>query len=278
MANHLPPTKLDRFHKFSHLPAELRTIIWQLAVPVQNRLVDCPSLRRIKRAPCPVLFLVCREAKLCAETQYQRLQLYKKVYDLVMGDFVSIDGNKGLPVSLDHDIFVIQDRKWRYWITNKSDPAQDAEASRKQRKKLSEACKKIENFSAKGVRRVCVTCVVCRSGILPKKDEDGWLRDLCLTCSNFCENIFYPSSRGIAYLGKDIQNWRWQWTHRVQEVSYIRHKWDVAKQIFPPTGPCECSLCQPRTRMDKENLERLNGERLDSLDYNRHDTLFSRSY
>lgn len=41
-AHHLPYIKLDNFSKFSHLPTELRAIIWQFAVPIQNRLVDCP--------------------------------------------------------------------------------------------------------------------------------------------------------------------------------------------------------------------------------------------
>ncbi|KAH6670202.1 hypothetical protein B0J14DRAFT_114480 [Halenospora varia] len=151
MGDHLPYTKLDNCPKFSHLPTELRAIIWQLAVPIQNRLVDCPSFRRIKRSPCPVLFLVCKEAKSWAGTQYQRLRLYKKSYNLLMGDLVPITECTGLPILLDHDIFVIQHRKWSCWIISRSSPARDAESTHNHKKKLSEACKRIEKFSTIGV-------------------------------------------------------------------------------------------------------------------------------
>jgi hypothetical protein len=264
--------------KFSSLPAELRTIIWVLAVPVQNRLVDSPTFRAIKHAPCPVLFLVCKEAKACAETQYQRLQRYKKGYNLLMGNLIPAIGAQGLPISLDHDIFLIQDRKWNCWYTGNSNPRVDAMASRTHGKKLTEACERIEKFSASGVRRVCVTCIGCRAhrGYSEVKQGD-WLQELCHGCSGLCENIFYPGTRARLGRAQEEQEWVWKWTHRVQEVFHLHYSRDSAKQVFPSLGACECSLCRPWSRMDREYLQLLKDDVPKDPDYNTHDMLFRRS-
>jgi len=116
--------------KFSSLPAELRTIIWLLAVPRQDRLVNSTTFRAIKHAPCQVLFLVCKEAKACVETQYQRFQRYNKGYNLLMGTLIPNIKASDLPISFDHDISLIQDRKWRCWFTGKSSLKEDAIATR----------------------------------------------------------------------------------------------------------------------------------------------------
>ena len=106
----LVPLPKPTFFKFSSLPAELRTTIWLLAVPRQDRLVKSPTFRPIKHAPC-LLFLVCKEAKACAETQYQLLQRHNKGCNLLMGTLVpSIDAN-GLPISLDHRSL------WTLWFS-----------------------------------------------------------------------------------------------------------------------------------------------------------------
>ncbi|KAH6665610.1 hypothetical protein B0J14DRAFT_208222 [Halenospora varia] len=199
-------------------------------------------------------------------------------YNLLMGDLVPITKTKGLPISLDHDIFVIQHRKWSCWITSRSSPARDAEASHNHKTKLSEACKRIKKFSTIGVRRVCVTCLDCSTGRgLLQEDKEDWVWHHCISCSDFCEMIFYPHTRVTPAQGQYQQDWCWQWTHRVQKVFYLRHNWDAAKQVFPPEGPCECSLCKPWTRMDREYRLLLNCNILDSLDYDEHETLFKRS-
>lgn len=104
-AIHLPYMKLDNFPQFSEC---LSSFDRPFAVPAQDRLVDCPSSRNIKHAPCSVLFLVCEEAKLWAEPYYHRLQPYKRDYDIIMGDLVPESNKIGLLISLNHDIFVIQ--------------------------------------------------------------------------------------------------------------------------------------------------------------------------
>ncbi|CAG8978569.1 hypothetical protein HYALB_00010532 [Hymenoscyphus albidus] len=133
------PVSLSKstFSKFTSLPAEIRFMIWLLAVPGQNRLVHSPTFRTIKHAPCPVLFLVCKEAKACAETQYQRLQQDNKGYNLMMGTLTpsNITEGGGLPISLGHDIFVIQSRKWNSWHTGKSNLRKGWTASRRHGKK-----------------------------------------------------------------------------------------------------------------------------------------------
>ncbi|CAG8962187.1 hypothetical protein HYFRA_00005238 [Hymenoscyphus fraxineus] len=164
------PVSLSKstFNKFTNLPAEIRFMIWLLAVPGQNRLVHSPTFRTIKHAPCPVLFLVCKEAKACAETQYQRLQQYNKGYNLLMGTLIPSDVTNvgGLPISLGHDIFVIQSKKWSSWYTGKSNLRKDWTARRRHGKKPSKACERIGRFNARRVRRriVAITkqCKVIR--------------------------------------------------------------------------------------------------------------------
>jgi hypothetical protein len=212
----LPYMELDNFPKFSDLPMELRQAIWQLAVPVQDRMVDCPALRKIKHASCPILFLVCKEAKLCAETQYHRLQPYKRDYDIVMSDLVPGTTGKGLPISLDHDIFVVQQSKWRGWYANKCDPVREAEASFNNKKELSEICKWIEKFSANGVRRGCVTCPKCKIGRGPFEDDtDPWNGHFCTSCSEFCEMIYFSNIRAMWNENKFQKEWSWRWSHRL---------------------------------------------------------------
>lgn len=273
------PLPNPTFIKFSSLPAELRTMIWLLAVPRQNRLVNSPRFRAIKHAPCPVLFLVCKEAKACAETQYQRLQRYNKGYNLLMGTLVPRAEASGLPISLDHGIFLIQDRKWNGWYTGKSNPREDAKASRMHGKKPTQACERIERFSASGVRRVCVTCLDCTANRGYHRAIQGdSLQELCYGCSNLCERIFYPGTR--ATLGQNNQeelDWTWKWTYRVEEVFHLHYFWDSAKRVFPPLGECRCSLCQPWSRMDREYLQLLKDDIPKDTDYDTHNMLFQRS-
>ena len=274
------PLPKPTFRTFSSLPAELRTMIWLLAVPRQDRLVDSPTFRAIKHAPCPVLFLVCKEAKACAETQYQRLQHYNKGYNLLMGTLVSSIEASGLPISLDHDIFLIQERKWNCWYTGKSNPRKDAIASRRYGKKLTQACERIEKFSASGVRRVCVTCADCTAdhGYHRVRQGDS-LQELCHGCSFLCERIFYPGSRATLgdYENEEELDWPWKWTYRV-EVFHLHYFWDSAKRVFPPLRACRCSLCQPWSRIDREYLQLLKDDDIPKdTDYDMHNTLFQRS-
>lgn len=237
------PLPKPSFFNFSSLPAELRTMIWLLAVPRQDRVVNCPTFRAIKDAPCAALFLVCKEAKACAETQYQRLQPYKKGYNLLMGTLVPSIEASGLPISLDHDIFLIQSRKWNCWYTGKSNPREDAIASRRHGEKLTRACERIEKFNASGIRRVCVTCVECTVTLGYRGARQGdSLQELCHDCSCLCEQIFYPGTRNT--LGQNNRqeeiDWAWKWTYRVEEVFRLHHFWDLAKRVFPPPGACRC--------------------------------------
>lgn len=268
----LSQTIPTEFTKLSSLPPELRSIIWQLAVPAQNRVIDCPSFRRIKSAPCPVLFLVCRESKFYAEKSYQRLRFCGRSCNLLMGDLVSLDsdGHQGLPISLDHDIFLIQKRKWWLWRTTVSNPMADAAASRAGRGKMTTACKRIEKFSALGVCRVCVTCRSCR-------EYDSLVRSHCPECSDFREMIFYYNSRiARGRYNQDEIDWSWKWAHRVLEVFYQHRDWNEPRRMFPPDGPCECSLCQPWSRTDRELFALLKCAKPPSRDLNAHAALFKR--
>ncbi len=92
---------------------------------------------------------------------------------------------------------------------------------------------------------------------------------ICLEC--------YTNARVLPRQGQPRRNWCQQQTHRVQEVFYLRYNWDEARQVFPPKGPCECSLCRPVTRIDRQYLHLVNDEKPDSLDYNKHETLFKHS-
>ncbi len=105
------------YHTFSPItsPVELRAIIGQLAVPAKNRLANCPSFRRITHALWPVLFLVCRKAKMWAETQYQRLRFCNKGYNLVMGDLIPINGNKGLTIDEFRCWFEVKSQAFPSW-------------------------------------------------------------------------------------------------------------------------------------------------------------------
>lgn len=254
-------------------------MIWLLAVPRQDRLVNSPTFRAIKHAPCPVLFLVCKEAKACAETQYQRLQRYNKGYNLLMGTLAPGVEASGLPISLDHDIFLIQDRKWNCWYTGKFNPREDAIASRTHRKKLTQACERIERFSASGVRRVYVTCLDCTANRGYHRAMQGdSLQELCPGCSNLCERIFYPgTSATLGHNNQEELDWTWKWTYRVEEVFHLHYFWDSAKRVFPPPGACRCSLCQLWSRMDREYLQLLKDDIPKDPDYDTHNTLFQRS-
>lgn len=273
------PLPKPTFVKFSSLPTELRIIIWLLAVSRQDRLVNIPTFRAIKHAPCPVLFLVCKEAKACAETQYQRLQPYNKSYNLLMGTLVPSIEASGLPISLDHDIFLIQSRKWSCWYTGKSNPRKDATASRTQGKKLTQACKMIEKFSASGLRRVCVTCADCTADLGYHRARQGRsLQELCHDCSHLCESIFYPGTRALLGHNNDEEelDWVWKWTYRIDEVFHLHYSWDLVERVFPPTGACRCSLCQPWSRMDRQYLQLLKDDITEDLDVDTHNTLFQR--
>ncbi|KAH8655733.1 hypothetical protein BX600DRAFT_470234 [Xylariales sp. PMI_506] len=263
--------------KFSQLPPELRSYIWELAVPVQNRFIDCPSFRKIKSAPCPVLFLVCKAAKSSVEKFYQRLRLCRRNCNLLMGKFVPLNNEKyrGVPISLDHDIFLIQNRQWWLWQTSGSKPAEEAMASRHHGKKFTVVCKRIEKFSTLGIRRVCVTCLDCKQDRGYRKAENDWIRALCAGCSDFCEMIFYRNARN----GRDQEelDWSWQWTHRIEEVLYQRHDWDEARQVFPPKEHCPCSLCRPWSRMDRISSGLVHCAKPQPFDFKAHEALFKTS-
>jgi hypothetical protein len=79
-----------------------------------------------------------------------------------MGDFVPNINARGLPISLDYNIFLVDPGKWSAWYTGNSNTRKDAMASRMYGKRLTEACRKIEKSSASGIRRVCVTCRYCK--------------------------------------------------------------------------------------------------------------------
>jgi hypothetical protein len=156
-------------------------------------------------------------------------------------------------------------------------PREDARASRRYGKKLTQACERIEKFSASGVRRVCVTCPECTADHGYHRERQGdSLQELCHGCSYLWERVFYPGTRATQsnYEDKEELDWPWKWTYRVKEVFHLYYSWNSAKRIFPPLGACRCSLCQPFSRIDREYLRLFKDNIPKDPDYDTHNMLF----
>ncbi|KAI0111675.1 hypothetical protein F4814DRAFT_450349 [Daldinia grandis] len=255
------PSYPGEFHKFQQLPPELRTMIWNFAVWAQDRFVDTYRLRRIKSAPCPVLFLTCKEAKFWAIRQYKRV----KNGDLLYGKIVPASRKATGPViSFEHDIVMMGD--WRLWNAPRNSPrrAYPREVAELQSRglPLRHIHKRIEVLSARGFHRVALS--------RPHQVHP--------------ELIFYKDSRRRftnfpKYGGAN--DWGWGWTHCLEEVWTIDRVQNYIDQtitkhvarVFPPVpgDDCSCTLCE---RADMMIGEELSYKKPEPQDLKEHERIF----
>ncbi|KAI1800078.1 hypothetical protein F4811DRAFT_567463 [Daldinia bambusicola] len=226
------PPHLETFHKFPQLPPEVRATIWECAVPGQNRVVNTYRLRKVTRAPCPVLFLVCKEALFWATKKYRRVRNGDLLYGSIMPAYSQANGPI---ISFKNDIVNIGD--WKAWNNNRGAKCYVTEMYNRKAggQGLQQIHLRIQKLSKIGFRRVVV-------------DMDTAVHP---------EMLFYKNSRKIYTTFKHLNNlrsdWSWKWTDKIQEV----WKWDTIRnlvdntfrgnfvRIFPPVpgNECQCTLC-----------------------------------
>ncbi|KAI1467569.1 uncharacterized protein F4812DRAFT_471554 [Daldinia caldariorum] len=226
------PPHLETFHQFTQLSAEVRAMIWEYAVTGQNRVVSTYRLRKVTRAPCPVLFLVCKEALFWAIKKYKRVRNGDLLYGSIMPGYFKATGPV---ISFEDDIVNIGD--WDAWNNNKGSKCYvtDIYNRRAAGQGLQQIHQRIEKLSKIGFRRVVV-------------DKNTHVHP---------EMLFYKNSRKILTTFKNLNNlrsdWCWKWTDKIEEIwqsDEILNRVDSTcrthfVRIFPPLpgNECQCSLC-----------------------------------
>ncbi|KAI0852851.1 hypothetical protein F5Y00DRAFT_272484 [Daldinia vernicosa] len=254
-----PPTTSypKTFHMFMKLPPELRGMIWEFAVWTQNRFVDTYRLRKIMSAPCPALFLTCKESRSWTTKLYKRVRNGDLLYGKIMP---AARAARGPVISFECDIMKMGD--WRHWNSPKHNYPKEVAELRSKELPLRPIHQRIEALSRWGFHRV----------VLERPHEVH------------PELIFYKNSR------KHLTNypqfggytgWSWDWTHSIEEVwtidgiyNYLDHK--IRRQVarvFPPVpgDDCICSLCE---RADTAVIVKLPYKKPHPLDFAEHERIF----
>ncbi|KAI8962234.1 hypothetical protein F5Y11DRAFT_347670 [Daldinia sp. FL1419] len=257
--NPIATSKPNNFPQFSSLPPELRAMIWEFAVPAQDRFVDTYRLRKVKSAPCPVLFLVCKESKSWTSKFYKRV----RNGNFLRGKILPIEQEAAGPViSFEHDIVMIGD--WKIWNPReRMGFVSDIIKRRQDGVALRPIHLQIEKFSKVGLRRVAVN--------RPHTVHP--------------EFIYYKNARNrvvnFSNLGVKLEDWSWRWTDKVEEVWNVDHihnqvDGNVKEQvtrIFPPLPgePCACTLCE---RADFSTTNPPPYKKPGPFDFEEHERLF----
>ncbi|KAF3062040.1 hypothetical protein GL218_03768 [Daldinia childiae] len=223
-------SRLETFHMFPKLPRELRGMIWRYAAWAQDRFVETYRLRRIKSAPCPVLFLTCKEAKFWTTDLYKRVKNGDLIYGRIMPAFRIA---RGPVISFENDIMMIGD--WHLWNSSSTPFPKEVAILQAEGKSLRPIHKRIKARSKRGFHRVAVQ--------RPHHVHP--------------ELIFYKNARKHLttfqmYGGHN--NWGWTWANDIEEVwaidevhNYIDASFKAHVARVSPTVPgddCSCSLCE----------------------------------
>ncbi|KAI1650394.1 uncharacterized protein F4817DRAFT_312762 [Daldinia loculata] len=248
---------LETFHMFQKLPRELRAMIWGFAVWAQNRFVGTYRLRKIKSAPCPVLFLTCKESKFWATKLYKRV----KNGDLLYGRIMPASREaRGPVISFENDIVMTGD--WRLWNSYYGYYSKEVVKLQSAGQALRPIHKRIEALCRRAFHRVVL-------------QRPHYVHP---------ELIFYKNARKHVttfpkYGGRN--DWGWAWTDNIEEVwtidgvhNYIDNsvKKHLAR-VFPPVpgDDCFCSLCE---RADIALGRELPYQKPDPQDIKEHERIF----
>lgn len=251
----------SKFHQFSDLAPELRIMIWKHAVSAQDRIVDTNKLRRITRAPCPVLFLVCKEALRETKEFYQRISqgdiLYGRVIPLITNQYAPV-------VSFEHDIWNIGD--WDQWDSRpRLNPVTlDARRRRRDGQPLRSVQRRIEAVRDLRIRRIAVTIL------------DTWVPDSPLIRH---ERLFYKNARWRWTCWDNNRNdrddWGFAWTDFLREVwcDSVRGSSARYNRVFPPLPghKCPCGVC---VNFDNLGEQEAGYEKPAPLDREAHERIF----
>ncbi|KAI1658305.1 hypothetical protein F4813DRAFT_395695 [Daldinia decipiens] len=254
-----PPTVSypETFHLFPKLPSELRHMIWGFAVWTQDRFVDTYRLRRIKSAPCPALFLTCKEAKLHATKMYKRVRNGDLLYGKIMPASRKV---RGPLISFENDIVMIGD--WELWNSLGKPYPKEIVKLQAMGLPLRPIHKRIEKLSTWGFHRVLL-------------ERPHYVHPELLFYKNSRRHLTNFTKYGVRC------DWGWTWTDNMEEVwtvdgvhNYIDDS--VRKyiaRVFPPVpgDDCICSLCE---RADLANGEPLLYQKPDPSDFEEHERIF----
>ncbi|KAI1100715.1 hypothetical protein F4804DRAFT_335989 [Jackrogersella minutella] len=230
-----PSSQLTTFERFPDLPPELRCVVWDHFMHTEDRIVVADHLRKITRAPCPVILLVCQESKSWAE----KLHKYKKVMNgnLLRGRVLPMTIPLKAPlVSFETDIFYIG--KWQTWITRwTSNINLDVQRRLQHGIPLTALQRGIQAFSGRGVRRVAIP-----------GDHSQWADLLYFANARAWVNEF-----GVFNQQRQPNDWAWAWCRKLEEVYTIGATFSAVEmpprrhmsRVFPTpsTESCACSLC-----------------------------------
>ncbi|KAI1386810.1 uncharacterized protein F4822DRAFT_431678 [Hypoxylon trugodes] len=237
----------DTFPKFGRLPTELRLMILKFAVRAEDRIVTTNHLRRVKKAPCPVLFLVCRETYNWSQEFYQRIPRG----DLWRPAVPTNTPVRGPIVSFETDIIDIGDW-YRWWKFGGGRKDSQVRKCRREGSPLPRTFASIESFSQRNkIRRVV------------RGPTSNYLR--------LSEMLFYKNARksAIKYVDVDsltkYDDWCFQWASELEEVWSLDSTYNEVTEIerplrlcrvFPPVGnePCPCILCAKYDHFGQENV------------------------
>lgn len=227
------PIPQDTFPYFNSLPAEVRLMIWKEAVRGQDRVVWIDRFRKITKAPCPTLFLVCSESLIAAQ------EVYKKVRggDILKGRIMpSYYAWEGPIISFEHDILMIEN--WHRWRRNrKSMTSRNARNRLLAGRPLRPMQKRIAEMGKLGISRVAF----CETELEHRMPE----------------MVFYKNARKyytqVDRATDERDEWAWAWTEHVKEVLILyrtniqgrTEKREHLCRMFPPrpNSDCACSVC-----------------------------------
>lgn len=250
----------NTFHQFQNLPTGIRMMIWRLAIRDRNRVVFTKGLRKITYAPCPRIFLVCKDSYACAKL------IYKKVRggDLIQGKVVPVEDRAAGPiVSFEYDIFMADG--WDRWRTTQNTGAE--QTVRYRRYYLDLPLRPIETrIEAFRISRVAFRRAEAESRKF--------------------EMVFYKNARKCYTLVDEMTDerdeWAWAWTEGIEEVWVLDYTPSLCNgrvrrhlnRMFPPLpkSDCVCSLCQTVLYMGQENVWYTKP---DPLDIEEHERLFN---
>ncbi|OTB15949.1 hypothetical protein K445DRAFT_300754 [Daldinia sp. EC12] len=253
---------LKTFHKFPQLPPEIRVMIWNLAVRAQDRRVTTYRLRRVLRAPCPTLFLVCKESKFWAMKKYKKVRNGDLLYGKILPAYFEA---RGPIISFDDDIVGIGD--WFAWNPNRGSRCYTSEILGRQAGGLGlrKIHQRIKALSKVGFRRVIV--------------GDKYT-------SLYPEMLFYKNSRKVHTTYRNFggirDDWSWNWTDKLEEVWKLERIYNMVDhtskesfvRLYPPApgDECSCSLCE---RADLNmGIKDIPYKKPDPYDIEEHERIF----
>ncbi|KAI0171919.1 hypothetical protein GGR52DRAFT_591723 [Hypoxylon sp. FL1284] len=256
------------FHKFRQLPPELRAMIWQFAVPAQNRVVKTDGLRRVIHCPCPVLFLVCKEAKYHAAKLYQKVRKEARHgADLAKSRVIpSYYAWPGPLVSFQHDI--IELGACKFWRMMSPQELGRVQQLIDRGETVRPIVRSIMGLRERRIRRIAV---LADTWWKVKRPESLFYRNAAPRKFQFGTNqtttITWPS----AWADFVQEVWAREPTAYLTErpVSIARRRHHI-RRLFPPEqgAGCVCSICSKADHLG-------SSDKPDPRDFDEHERRFA---